>query len=408
MPNSDAIAATREPPYAYLRLVTALTLMAVSGVGMYAIVVALKPIAIEFGATRSAASIAYAVTMIGFGLGGIVMARWSDQVGVMWPCLTGSFMLVLGFFLAARSTAIWQLYLAQGLLIGGLGNAAMYAPLVADATLWFNRRRGIAVAIVASGIYMAGVFWPPILQYYIDQSDWRTTYGGLAIFLLLVMPPLCLILYRRPVAVLLSEPSDVDATGKPLGMAPNGLQGLLCCLGVACCVAMAVPQAHIVAHATDLGHAAQRGAEMLALMLATGTISRLLFGWISDRIGGLATMLVGSSLQALTLFCFMFADALPALYLMAGLFGLSQGGIVPSYAIVIRRYFLPRQIGWRFSLVLSATFLGMALGAWVAGLLYDWTGSYRAAFINAVGVNIAHMFIAWWLLRRTRLEFISP
>ena len=146
---------------------------------------------------------------------------------------------------------------------------------------------------------------------------------------------------------------------------------------------------------------------MLALMLATGTISRLLFGWISDRIGGLATMLLGSSLQALTLFCFMFADALTALYLMAGLFGLSQGGIVPSYAIVVRRYFMPRQIGWRFSLVLAATFLGMALGAWVAGLLYDWTGSYRAAFINAVGVNIAHIFIAWWLLRRSRLEFIS-
>ena len=407
MPNSDAIAAAREPAYAYLRLATALTLMTVSGVGMYAIVVALKPIAIEFGTTRSAASIAYAVTMIGFGLGGIVMARWSDRVGVMWPCLTGSFMLALGFFLAAKSTAIWQLYLAQGLLIGGLGNAAMYAPLVADVTLWFNRRRGIAVAIVASGIYMAGVFWPPILQYYIDQSDWRTTYGGLAIFLLLVMPPLCLILYRRPVAVLQSESSDVNATGKPLGLAPNGLQGLLCCAGVACCVAMAVPQAHIVAHATDLGHAAQRGAEMLSLMLVTGTISRLLFGWISDRIGGLATMVLGSSLQALTLFCFMFADALTALYLMAGLFGLSQGGIVPSYAIVIRNYFMPTQIGWRFSLVLSATFLGMALGAWVAGLLYDLTGSYRAAFINAVGVNIAHMFIAWWLLRRSRLEFIS-
>ena len=184
MPNSDAIAAAPEPAYAYLRLATALTLMAVSGVGMYAIVVALKPIAMEFGTTRSAASIAYAVTMIGFGLGGIVMARWSDRVGVLWPCLTGSFMLALGFFLAAKSTAIWQLYLAQGLLIGGLGSAAMYAPLVADATLWFNRRRGIAVAIVASGIYMAGVFWPPILQYYIDKSDWRTTYGGLAIFLL--------------------------------------------------------------------------------------------------------------------------------------------------------------------------------------------------------------------------------
>ena len=342
--------------------------------------------------------------MIGFGLGGIIMARWSDRVGVMWPCLTGSIMLAAGFFLASRSTSIWHLYVAQGLLIGGIGNGAMFAPLVADATLWFNRRRGIAVAIVASGIYLAGAVWPPILQYFIDQSDWRATYEGLSIFVLITMPPLCLILYQRAVDVAPTASSETHSNARPLGLPPNGLQGLLCCAGVACCVAMAVPQAHIVAHATDLGHVAQRGAEMLALMLATGTISRLLFGWISDRIGGLATMFLGSGLQALTLFCFMFAESLTALYLMSGLFGLSQGGIVPSYAIVVRRFFHPGQIGWRFSLVLSATFLGMAFGAWIAGLLYDWSGSYRLAFVNAVGVNIAHSFLAWWLLKRAHKE----
>jgi len=400
MLSSSATSTTPESAYAYARLATSLALMTLSGSGMYAVVVALKPIAFEFGTTRSAASVAYGVTMIGFGLGGIIMARWSDRVGVMWPCLTGSIMLVVGFFLASKSASIWHLYLAQGLLIGGIGNGAMFAPLVADATLWFNRRRGIAVAIVASGIYMAGAVWPPILQYFIDQSDWRSTYEGLAIFLLITMPPLCLILYQRSDAVAEADSSNIHANSRPLGLPPNGLQGLLCCAGMACCIAMAVPQAHIVAHATDLGHVARRGAEMLALMLATGTISRLLFGWISDRIGGLATMFLGSGLQALTLLCFMFAESLTALYLMSGLFGLSQGGIVPSYAIVVRRFFLPGQIGWRFSLVLSATFLGMAFGAWVAGLLYDWSGSYRLAFINAVGVNVAHTFLAWWLLKR--------
>ena len=165
---------------------------------------------------------------------------------------------------------------------------------------------------------------------------------------------------------------------------------------------MAVPQAHIVAHVTDLGHAARRGAEMLAVLLGTGLISRLAFGWISDRIGGLATMLIGGSLQALTLFFFMFAESLTALYLMSALFGLSQGGIVPSYAIIVRRYFVPGQAGWRIALVLSMTMLGMALGGWVAGLLYDWTGSYRVAFINAVAVNIGHIIIAGWLLQRAR------
>ncbi|MDE0727427.1 MAG: MFS transporter, partial [Alphaproteobacteria bacterium] len=179
----EATTVAPEPGHAYVRLAAALTLMTIGTVGMYAIVVALRPIAMEFGVSRSAVSIAYAVTMIGFGLGGIVMGRWSDKVGVMWPCLTGSIMLALGFFLAARADAMWQLYLAQGLLIGGLGNAALFAPLVADTTLWFDRRRGMAVAIVASGNYLAGVIWPPIVQHYIDLSDWRDTYSGIAVFL---------------------------------------------------------------------------------------------------------------------------------------------------------------------------------------------------------------------------------
>ena len=215
-------------------------------------------------------------------------------------------------------------------------------------------------------------------------------------------PHLCLLLRRRAVVVPEAQADDTTGTDKPLGLTPNGLHGWLCCAGLACCIAMAVPQAHIVPHASDLGHAARRGAEMLALILFTDIISRLAFGWISDRIGGLRTLLLGGSLQAVTLFCFMFAEGLGALYLMSALFGLSQGGIVPSYAIVVRRYFVPGQAGWRISLVLSVTLLGMALGAWVAGLLYDLIGSYRLAFINAVVINILHMAIAWWLLRRAR------
>jgi len=398
----DVTSAEREPLYAYIRLAAALTLMTVGTIGMYAIVVALKPIAAEFGATRSDASIAYAVTMIGFGVGGIAMGRWSDRSGVMWPCLAGTLMLVLGFVLAARATSLWQLYLAQGLLIGMLGNAALFSPLVADTTLWFHRRRGMAVAIVASGNYLAGVLWPPIVQHFIDASDWRATYTGIGIFCLIVMPPLCLVLRRRPPAVLAAAAEAEVTAARPLGLAPNGLHGLLCIAGIACCVAMAMPQVHIVAHATDLGHAAQRGAEMLALMLATGIVSRLAFGWISDHIGGLATLLLGSSLQAAMLFMFTFAESLSTLYLMAALFGLSQGGIVPAYAIIVRRFFAPGQVGWRIALVLSMTLLGMALGGWLAGLLYDLTGSYRMAFINAIAFNLLNMAIAGVLLRRTR------
>ena len=398
----EAATAERESSYAYIRLAVSLVLMTVGTVGMYATVVALKPIAAEFGASRSDASVAYAVTLIGFGLGGILMARWSDRAGVMWPCLAGSVLLALGFLLAAQASALWQLYVAQGLLIGLLGNAALFAPLVADTTLWFYRRRGIAVAIIASGNYLAGVIWPPILQHFIDAADWRATYSGVGLFCLIVMPPLCLVLRRRPPSLSAGTADVNPATERPLNMTPNVLLGLLTVAATACCVAMAVPQVHIVAYTSDLGYAAQRGAEMLSLMLATGIVSRLVFGWISDTIGGLATLLLGSSLQALMLFLFMFTESLASLYLMSALFGLSQGGIVPSYAIVARAYFTPGQIGWRTALVLSMTLLGMALGGWLAGLLYDLTGSYRMAFVNAVGFNLLNMAIAGMLLRRSR------
>jgi len=272
---------------------------------------------------------------------------------------------------------------------------------VADTTLWFHRRRGIAVAIAASGIYLAGMIWPPVIQYFIDASDWRATYAGIGIFALLTIPPLCIVLRRRPPAASVMTADATAAIARPLGLAPNGLHGLLCIAGLACCVAMAVPQVHIVAYASDVGHPAQRGAEMLALMLGTGVISRLGFGWISDSIGGLATLLVGGSLQALMLVLFMFAESLAGLYFMSALFGLSQGGIVPAYAIIVRRYFVPGQTGWRIAMVLSMTLFGMALGGWLAGLLYDLTGSYRMAFINAVAFNLVNMAIAGVLLRRS-------
>ena len=390
----------RESSYAYLRLVASLSLMTIGGAGMFTIVVALKPVAAEFGASRSAASIAYAVTTVGFGVGGVMMGRWADRAGVMLPALFGTVCLALGFVLAGRAESMGQLYLAQGLLIGLMGNAAVFAPLVADITHWFTQRRGIAVAIVISGNYLAGTVWPPITQYGIDLWGWRDTFTGIGIFCLLTMLPLSVLLYRRvPDAAPGAQMQDT-APARPLSMAPVTLQLLLCAAGAGCCIAMAMPQTHIVAHATDLGHAAQRGAEMLALMLGTGVISRLVFGWVSDRIGGLKALLIGSGLQCAALLLFMPVEGLAALYLISALFGLGQGGIVPAYTIIIRAFFPPGQAGWRIGTVMMFTLMGMGLGGWLAGLLYDLTGSYQAAFVNAVAFNVMHLAIAGSLLRR--------
>jgi MFS family permease len=307
--------------------------------------------------------------------------------------------------LAGLSGSLLQFALASGLLAGMLGCSATFAPLVADSSLWFTRRRGIAVAIVISGNYLAGTVWPPVLQHFIDQAGWRATYIGVGIFCLAVMLPLALVLRQRPPVLAAAGTSAVEAKPeRPMGMSPNALTVLLCIAGVGCCVAMAMPQVHIVAYCGDLGYGAQRGAEMLSLMLGFGIVSRLAFGWIADRIGGLRTLLLCSALQGIALVLFLPFTGLASLYVVSAMFGLFQGGIVPAYPIIVREFFSPREAGARVAIVLMATLFGMALGGWMSGAIFDATGSYRAAFINGIGWNLLNMTIAFWLLRRAVVQ----
>jgi len=293
---------------------------------------------------------------------------------------------------------------AQCLLIGALGNAATFVPLVADTSMWFTRRRGIAVAICASGNYLAGAVWPPILQHYFDSVGWRQTFIGVGIFSVVAMAPLAFALRRRAPALSAAGPAKrlTQRSDQPLGFSPGALQALLCLAGLACCVAMAMPQVHIVAYCGDLGFGPARGAEMLSLMLGFGIVSRLASGWICDRIGGLRTLLLGSVLQGIALALFLFFDGLASLYVISALFGLFQGGIVPSYAIIVREYFTPREAGARVGLVLMATLFGMALGGWLSGVVFDLAGSYRAAFLNGIGWNLLNLAIAAGLFFRSK------
>ena len=372
---------------------------------MYAISVVLPRVQTEFGVGRSDASLPYTFTMIGFGLGGILMGRLSDRFGVIVPIILGAFGLCAGFVAAGMAGSLWQFNLAQGLLIGLLGTSATFAPMVADISLWFTRRRGIAVAICISGNYLAGAVWPPVIQHFIESAGWRQTYIGIGVFCLVAMLPLALALRRRPPAVELPAAGSAPlATGSEatLGLSPGALQALLCVAGVACCVAMSMPQVHIVAYCGDLGFGPARGAEMLSLMLACGIVSRLVSGWVSDHIGGLRTLLLGSTLQMVALFLFLPYNGLVSLYLLSALFGLFQGGIVPAYALIVREHFTPREAGARVGTVLMATLFGMALGGWMSGAIFDLTGSYRAAFVNGIAWNLLNITIVLTLLYRLR------
>jgi MFS family permease len=397
--------------YAWLRLGAVLLLMTIGSAAMYCVAVVLPAVQAEFGVARADASLPYTLLMIGFGIGGLVMGRLADRFGVMVPVLIGSAGLALGFVGSAASPGIGTFAAAHGVLLGLLGSSATFAPLVADTSLWFVRRRGIAVAICASGNYVAGAIWPPIVQHFVQTVGWRGTYVGLGVLCALAMPLLALMLRPRPPAAVAAPARNAAGTlasMRPFGLSMNQAQALLCIAGVACCVAMSMPQVHIVAYCGDLGYGAARGAEMLSLMLATGIVSRLVSGFICDRIGGIRTLLLGSVLQGVALLLFLPFDGLVSLYVVSGLFGLFQGGIVPSYAIIVREHFPPKEAGARVGAVLMCTLFGMALGGWMSGWIFDVTGSYHAAFINGIGWNLLNLGVVLLLITLLRRQRLAP
>ena len=388
-----------ESSYAWLRLAVAVTISTVGGVGMWSFMVALPALQTDFGVGRAEASFPFTMVMLGFAGGGVLMGRLADRFGIAVPLAIGTLAVAAGYLATGLSPNLWLVSLAHALI--GLGCSASFGPLMADISHWFVQRRGIAVAIAASGNYVAGTIWPPVVQHFIATSGWRATHIGIGLFCLVAMLPLTLALRRR-LDVHQSEADNAADRMAEVPLSPLTLQVLLCIAGVACCVAMSMPQVHIVAYCGDLGYGVARGAEMLSIMLGFGIISRVGSGFIADRIGGVRTLLLGSVLQGVALFLYLWFDGLISLYVISALFGLFQGGIVPSYAIIVREYFSPREAGTRLGLVLMATLLGMALGGWMSGLVFDLTGSYRAAFLNGLGWNLVNVAIMVWLLQRTR------
>jgi MFS family permease len=382
--------------YAWLRLAASLALAAISGIGLWAIVVILPVIQKEFGVDRAGASFPYTMTMMGFAFGGIAMGRLADRFGIMVPMIISTLMLGIGFVAAGRAPNYWTFVAAQSAIIGFMGCATAFGPLVADISLWFQKRRGLAVGIVASGNYLAGTLWPPLLTRAVEAYGWRSSYIAIGFIVVILMLPLCFFLKQRPSREERPAPSFAGSTAK----GTPALQAILILAGLACCVAMSMPQVHIVAYCGDLGYGTKVGAQMLSLMLGFGVFSRLVSGFVADKIGGTGTLIIGSVLQCLALLFYIPFDGLVSLYLVSALFGLAQGGIVPSYALIVRDNFPAKEAGTRISLVLTSTVLGMALGGWLSGVIFDHTGSYKLAFLHGIAWNLLNMAIAAWLLWR--------
>jgi len=387
--------------YAWTRLAVSLLIATVGNVGMWSIIVVMPAMQAEFGVDRAAASLPYTMTMVGFAVGNFGIGRIVDRFGIS-TALCGAAVLIAGATgLAALSPSVGVLSGLQILI--GFGTAASFGPLIADVSLWFVRRRGIAVAITASGNYLSGAIWPVILAGILANQGWRAVYLVLAAVTVLTVIPLALLLRRRvPLAARAHADTLSSARAGAVGIPPRTLMLLLGLAGVGCCVAMSMPQVHIVSYCVDLGYGPAVGSQMLSLMLLGGVVSRLISGLMADRLGGVRTLLIGSTLQCLALFFYLPSGGLTSLYVVSMIFGLAQGGIVPSYAVIVREYMPSQEAGRRVGFVLMSTIAGMALGGWLSGWIYDLTGSYQMAFLNGIAWNALNIGIIALILTRTR------
>ncbi|WP_167480578.1 MFS transporter [Mesorhizobium waimense] len=390
--------------YAWTRLGISMLLSTIGGVGMWAVVVVLPAVQAEFGVDRAAASVPYTATMVGFAAGNVLVGRAIDRMGYWIPALIAAIALGSGFLLASLTTSILQFTLVQGLLIG-VGTSAIFGPLIADISHWFNRRRGVAVTAAASGNYLAGAIWPFVMPMLMKEEGWRFTYAAIGVVCLATMVPLVLML-RRGAPREAAPGSPGSRPVRPISLSPAALQVLLVIAGFGCCMAMSMPQVHIVAYCMDLGYGVAHGADMLSIMLAAGVVSRLASGFLADRFGAVKTLLIGSVLQCLSLLFYIPFDGLASLYVVSLVFGLSQGGIVPCYAIIVRDYMPAKEAGQRVGIVMMATIFGMAVGGWTSGWIYDLTGSYAAAFLNGIAwnlVNLAAILLLMWKAQRSEV-----
>jgi MFS family permease len=397
LPREAAAPAEVDSLYAWLRLVLTLALGTVACVGNWSVVVVLPTLQTEFDTLRGGASLPFTCTMLGFAAGGVVMGRLADRLGIVVPVLVGAALLCAGYVLAALTSSIWQFALLSAVI--GFGSAAGFAPLISDLSHWFRKHRAVAVSFAASGSYLAGAVWPLVVEHFQSAYGWRATHVGIGLFAPIVMVPLSLTLRRKPAATMFAAAeAATEAARNNLGLSAGQLQGLLVVAGFACCMAMSMPQVHLVAYCGDLGYGVAVGTQIISLMLGLGVVSRVGSGIVADRIGAGPMLLIGSLMQAVALLLYLFFDSLSSLWVIAGLFGLFQGGIVPMYAVIIREFLPPREAGARISLVLMATVLGMACGGLVSGFIYDATHSYRLAFLHGLIWNLVNLALVAWLV----------
>ncbi|HEY1245507.1 MAG TPA: MFS transporter [Hyphomicrobiaceae bacterium] len=379
---------------AWLVTVAALAMASACFGAPLVVTVTLKHVAADFGGYRSIPAAALSLSMLGTGIGGLAMGWLAERFGVRAVVMFGASMVCIGLVLSTGGQP-WQLYVGHGLFMGLLGNAAVHAPLYVYVTRWFEARRGTALALIASGQYIAGATWPPVFERAVAAYGWRTCMVGFGIFVVGVVLPLAVLFLRATPEQPDPRPGAAAAAGggTVLELHPNTVFALLAAASFLCCVPMAMPASHLIAFCGDVGLPAAKGAAMLSVLLVTAFVSRQLWGWLSDRVGGLMTLLVGSLTQATAMTGFLLTQDEAGLFAVAAAFGLGFSGLVPAYILTIRQLFPAREASWRIPALLLTAMSGMAAGSWSAGVIYDHAGYYAPAFATGIAANLAHLGI---------------
>ena len=385
----------------------ALCIMAMAFGAAWITAVALKDIAAEVGGTRSIPALASALAWLGSGAGGIMMGRIADRVGARWTVICGALMIGLGLTISTLGPP-WPLWIGHGLFIGLIGLGGINAPLYVYVSRWFDRRRGSALALISSGGYLAGAMWPPVFERVIAAFGWRQAMLWYALAEIVIIVPLAAIYFRHPPEVIhpAAASHGADSKTRVLGWPPNAVFALMCGAAVLCCIPMAMPQGHLVAFCSDLGISRSVGALMLSVLLGTAFLSRQIWGAISDRIGGLSTVLIGSAWQAAAMTSFLLTQNEVGLFTVAAAFGLGFSGIIPAYVLALRELFPAAEASWRIPTLLLFSGLGMASGGWLAGLLYDHFSYYAPAFAAGIGANILNLMVVGLLVARQRYRAV--
>jgi len=356
----------------------------------------LQPIAEAMGWSRTGIATAALLNFLCMGAGAFVWGALSDRFGTRAVVLTGGLLLGLGLVTASRATTLGEFQLLFGVVVG-LASGSFYAPMTATTARWFTRHRSLAVALVSAGLSVGSTVMAPLARWMISSYDWRTAMLLIGDLAWLVIVPTALLVRNPPVSPAAAGTAATAANGPDLTVAQALRTPQFAAIALtyfACCATHAGPIFHMVTHAMDQGIAAMAAATVLSVAGLASLSGKIVCGLVADRVGAKRVLVAGLALQAVAVSLYLVTRELAGFYGVALVFGFAYGGVMPLYAILVREYFGARIMGTVFGAVAFVSTLGMALGPWAGGWLYDAFGSYFWLFTGSFGIGLGAVAIA--------------